>query len=279
MICTKIQGVWYMGMVKKSEFEQSDPHFPIFVNKTGQAPILLVCEHASNHIPEQYKNLGLSEDVLRSHVAWDPGAHDVACRLAHLLDAPLIAGSVSRLLYDCNRPPTALDAIPEKSEIFEIPGNQMLGTADRQLRAENIYEPFRAATNNFIAGAENLKAVITLHSFTPVYNGVPRIVDVGILHDEDSRLATALCDAGQQASELNVQLNEPYSPKDGVTHTLVELGIKNGLLNVMIEMKNSLVSKPSEIDEMSDRLAQWIKTALGELGVSLSGGDDHAPLC
>ncbi len=67
--------------------------------------IILVCEHASNHIPPEWGDLGLSVDQRRAHIAWDPGALGLARGLSRRLDAALIHAPVSRLVYDCNRAP------------------------------------------------------------------------------------------------------------------------------------------------------------------------------
>ena len=83
----------------------------------GPARALVVCEHASNRIPEVLGDLGLDQAAAReSHIAWDPGALGVATALAARISAPLVHGSISRLVYDCNRPPDAASAIPETSE-------------------------------------------------------------------------------------------------------------------------------------------------------------------
>ncbi|OUR77566.1 hypothetical protein A9Q83_10530 [Alphaproteobacteria bacterium 46_93_T64] len=256
----------------------ADMFLPTVFNEGGQAPVLLICEHASNFFPAQYAMLGVDEAVISSHAAWDPGALDVARHLSDMLDAPLVAGSVSRLLYDCNRPPEARDSIPERSEVFNIPGNKNLSEADRANRAAYIYRPFEQTVASMISERKHLKAVVTIHSFTPVYHGMPRAVDVGILHDADARLANAMCEAASNTQDLIVRVNEPYGPTDGVTHTLSEFGVKNRLFNAMIEIKNNLVSTQGEVENMAGLLELWTKTALSGLGVQLSKGEENAPV-
>ena len=78
----------------------------------GPAPVLILCEHASNAFPAEFGTLGLDDDARRSHAAWDPGALDIARRLSDAWAAPLVHSNVSRLIYDCNRPPEAPDAMP-----------------------------------------------------------------------------------------------------------------------------------------------------------------------
>jgi predicted N-formylglutamate amidohydrolase len=79
---------------------------------TGAAPIVLVCEHAACEIPAELDGLGLDDAARRAHVAWDIGAAALARRLSERLEAPLVSGGVSRLVYDCNRPFSAPDCIP-----------------------------------------------------------------------------------------------------------------------------------------------------------------------
>ena len=207
--------------------------------------ILLVCEHASHRLPARMGTLGLSPDALESHIAWDPGALAVSRLLSDALDATLVYQRFSRLVYDCNRPPDSPGAMPAISEIYEIPGNAALSGAERLARTAAIYNPFRQSLSDLVAtrmADGRPPVIVTLHSFTPVYHGIRREVEVGILHDNDSRLADAmLAAAGDDAPFLTLR-NEPYGPQDGVTHTLIEHGVRNGLRNVMIEIRNDLIA-------------------------------------
>ena len=101
----------------------------ILVNEAGSSPYVLVCEHASNRLPKQLGNLGLSADDLQKHIAWDIGAEGVSRLLSRLLDAPLVLQRYSRLAYDCNRPPDSPGAMPEMSETTPIPGNMGLSAS------------------------------------------------------------------------------------------------------------------------------------------------------
>lgn len=231
-----------------------------FINATGTSSVVLVCEHAASFIPASLDDLGLKAEDRQSHAAWDPGALAVATHLSEKLDAKLVAGAVSRLVYDCNRPPEARDAMPERSELIEVPGNVDLTAQARAERVKTYYEPFREA----VAGTLSTTAepiLLTVHSFTPVYNGVRRDLDVGFLHDSDSRLADAML-AVASASSLTIRLNEPYGPADGVTHTLKEHAIPNGYPNLMIEIRNDLIATPEQQEQIASQLAGWLETAL-----------------
>ena len=240
------------------------------VNPSGKGEFLLVCEHASRFIPSEFQNLGLKEDVLHSHVAWDPGALGVAEEMSAHLDAPLVAQRVSRLIYDCNRPPESDGAMPAKSEVFDILGNVDLSPVQQQARIDQYYIPFqqtlKAQLDRHIE--EVLPPVlITIHSFTPAYHGVARDFDIGILHDSDNRFADELLSSLSSESDYKICRNEPYGPADGVTHTLVEHALPRGLMNVMIEIRNDIIATPQNQEKMAVMLSRHVTDVLTELRV------------
>lgn len=231
-------------------------------NPDGAGRWVLVCEHAGDWLPPELGGLGLAPELLTSHIAWDPGALAVARGMARILDAPLVAQLTSRLVYDCNRPPEAEGAMPEVSEVHRIPGNAALSPTQRDARTRAVYLPFREAVAACIDRQQAVAgdvAVVTVHSFTPVYKGVRRDVEVGILHDADARLADAVLAVAD--ADLAVRRNEPYGPADGVTHTLRTHALPRGLANVMIEVRNDLIAGAAEQAAMAGRLARWLIAA------------------
>ncbi len=244
------------------------------VSHTEQVPrILLVCEHASSHIPPEFNQLGLSDDAANSHVAWDPGALAVAQLMAKGLDAVLVYGTMSRLLYDCNRPPEASSAIPLRSEVFDIPGNACLTVAERSARVSRVYTPFSNALSEEISRhRKTLLLMVTIHSFTPVFHGVTREVEIGILHGEDTRFARAMMRTKPTDADFCIRANEPYAAVDGVAHTLDLHGKGNDLPNVMIEVRNDLIATEPDQRAMAKFLTDWVKQTLDQF----THGEDAA---
>ncbi|CAD7023806.1 N-formylglutamate amidohydrolase [Pseudorhizobium endolithicum] len=249
-------------------FTESDGEPVAVENVQGRSEILLVCEHASRRLPERYGNLGLSEDALASHIAWDPGALAVAQVMSRQLDATLIYQRFSRLIYDCNRPPESPAAMRDVSEIFRIPGNENLSEAEKSLRTTSLYLPFQGAIRDEIAArrARGLETVlVTVHSFTPVYFGRKRAVEIGILHDKDSRLADAMLRSAVDTNLYRVERNEPYGAADGVTHTLEVHALPAGLLNVMIEIRNDLIVDETGQGVAADFLSGLLRESMDAL--------------
>jgi predicted N-formylglutamate amidohydrolase len=239
------------------------------INALGRGAFVLACEHASNAIPAEFDNLGLTDDVLDTHVAWDPGALSVARTMARLLDAPLVAAAVSRLIVDCNRAPDAPDAIPLRGETVDIPGNAGLDEDARRKRFKRYHAPFHDALSALLDARATTgprpPVLLTVHSFTPVYAGARRDVELGVLHDADARFADALLGAAEDEFALAIRRNEPYGPRDGVTHTLAAHALRRGLPNAMIEIRNDLIGSVDERRFMAARLSRCAAKALTAL--------------
>lgn len=234
-------------------------------NIDGTGAIVLVCEHASRTLPVNAGNLGLSEEALASHIAWDPGALALSRLLSVRLDAVLVFQRFSRLIYDCNRPPESPAAMPESSEVYEIPGNRNLSAAERYARTAALYVPFHDRVVAVLADRQakaRPSVVVTVHSFTPVYMGQKRTVEIGILHDADSRLADGMLAQAAKGSDFRVERNAPYGPADGVTHSLRLHALPNGLMNVMIEVRNDLIADEVGQGVMAEYLAGLIKASM-----------------
>lgn len=254
-------------LVQSAVLTEADGDPVAITNAGGGSDVLLVCEHASNRLPECYGDLGLPGDALSSHIAWDPGALAVSQMMAKSLDAVLIYQRFSRLIYDCNRPPSSPMAMRDVSEVFRIPGNENLSEAEKSRRTAALYLPFqKRIADEIIARRQAGRAtvLVTVHSFTPVYYGQKREVEIGILHDRDSRLADRMLAAAADTNLYRIARNEPYGVADGVTHTLEVHAIGAGLLNVMIEIRNDLITDDVGQGVVADFLTGLLRESLAD---------------
>lgn len=244
-----------------------DPR-PIAVIEGEQRPgrAVIVCDHASNFVPAEFADLGLSASDLTRHIAWDPGALGVARDLAERLDAPLAFSTVSRLIVDLNRTDTDDDAIAVVSETTRIPGNQDLSAAARRDRFARFHAPYHARLADLMATRAARPAspvVIAVHTFNPVYRGVARPWAIGVLYGERPALGRALI-AALRADDpaLVVGDNEPYSPADRVYRTLERHADGHGFDSVMIEIRNDLVADAAGEAAWAARLARLLAPLL-----------------
>ena len=236
--------------------------------------LVLICEHASNQFTAPWNDLGLDEKAISSHIAWDLGALRLARNLAAKL-APVTAGTVlvhaplSRLVYDLNRSPDQPDAMPEQSETYSIPGNRALNLEQRLVRTHSLYLPFHASVREEITrilAQGKRPLLLTIHSFTPVYHGQPRQVELGVIHDADETLAKAIV-AAAEGFPLDTRLNEPYSAKDHVTHTLKLHATPYDLAHAMLEVRNDLLADPQSETALTEQLIKILTAAFQSPGV------------
>jgi predicted N-formylglutamate amidohydrolase len=242
-----------------AEAAGSDPDTLIMVeNGAGGGPFVLLCDHASNRIPDEYQSFGFTADQLVLHIAWDPGALAVARLLSGRLDAPLLWPDVSRLVIDCNRPLDAASLVVVESEGRTVPANLELSTAERTRRIERIHAPYHDAIDACLARrrASGLATIlVAIHSFTPVYLGKARPWQVGIVFDEDDRMANALISELAADPALTVGINEPYAHADFVYYTVSHHARPHRLPAAMIEIRNDEIGDEPGQRRWADRLA------------------------
>lgn len=251
-----------------SSLTPPDTYPAVVENRDGQGPAVVICEHASNAFPAEFGTLGLTEAERQAHIAWDPGALGLARGLARRLGAPLVHAPVSRLVYDCNRPPDAPGAMAAQSESYRIPGNAALSATARQRRTAAVYLPFHAGLCAVIAAAlaaGRRPALITVHSFTPTWFGTPRAVELGVIREGAPGLAEVIAAIARRRTGLAVALDEPYSALDGVTHTLRLQAVPYGLDCAMLEIRNDLIATPEAEEAMSETLTPVLDEALAAL--------------
>jgi len=227
--------------------------------REGGGPFVVVCEHASNRLPRALCSLGLSPADLERHIAWDLGAADLAERLAAKIDADLLVQRFSRLVVDCNRDPALPDAFCALSEDTVIPGNRDLTPTQKADRVAALFDPFHFAVERLIddrRAAGRATALLTIHSFTPIYRGVTRPWHVGLISTSERTLPDAMLAALGADRKLVVGDNQPYSAKDNVDYTIRRHGLDRGLPHVMIEIRNDLLADEARREAWADRLTR-----------------------
>ena len=228
-------------------------------NTKGRSPFLLTCDHYGRAIPRALGDLGLPEGELERHIAWDIGIAGVANALAEHLDAHLIAQRYSRLVIDCNRPPCAASSIPRLSEATDIPGNEGLARDAAEARRQAVFDPYHRRIAEVIEHRlrENVPTVlVSLHSFTPVYEGTARPWHIGTLYNRDTRLPPLLLRLLRAEPDLVVGDNEPYAVSDATDYTIPVHGEARGLMNTGIEIRQDLIADRAGQQQWADRLAR-----------------------
>ncbi len=228
-------------------------------NPNGKANIVLISEHASNHIPQEYDNLGLTPEQLELHIAWDIGIAEVTRNLADMLDAPAVLANFSRLLIDANRKLDQNGLIPLVSDGHEIYGNQNLSENAVQERIDRFYNPFHDSAEIAIrekSANDHAPVILNMHSFTPSMDGFERPWHSGMLWNKDDRVAKSLQERLEKRG-YHVGDNEPYSGQT-LNHTMNTHGTFHGYPHVNIEIRQDLIDHESGIKQWSNILAEEI---------------------
>lgn len=241
------------------------------INTTAASPWVLTCDHASNRVPRCLGKLGVTDANLARHIGWDIGAAAVTRGLAARLDAWAILQNYSRLAIDCNRPPGAPSSIPVRSEHTDIPGNLGISAGDAERRRVEIFAPYHdaiAAQLDARVAAGRTAFLVTMHSFTPVYDNAVRPMYAAVLYNREKRLAHALLHLLRAEPGLVVGDNEPYSVDDHSDYGINVHGEHRGLPCVEIEIRQDLIADREGQAIWIDRFARLLPAAACVAGVA-----------
>jgi predicted N-formylglutamate amidohydrolase len=224
-------------------------------NVDGDGAFLIVCDHATNHVPAALHNLGVSDEDRAKHIAWDIGTERIGRQLADRFNAPAIICGTSRLVIDCNRPLTNATLVPPVSDNIRIPGNENLSVVDVGRRIESFYLPYHAAIH---AAIERFKqrgvepVFLSIHSFTPTMNGKARPWEIGISHTKDRRMSTPMIDILRTLGSFEVGDDQPYDADPEIDYTIFAHANQRGLRHVQVEFRQDVVATGQTAD-------QWAK--------------------
>lgn len=230
---------------------------PAFRHRPGpRRDLLLLCDHASATIPDEYRNLGLPDAALRKHLVWDAGAAAVTEAMAEQLACPAFFGGASRLLADLNRTPDAPDLIVEDTDGIVVPGNTGLTALQRQERLVRWHQPYHHAVSRHLDLCQREgehPAIVSIHSFTPVYQGQSRPWPIGLLWKHREAWLDGLF-AHLRAQGLAVGDNQPYDGSVLLGHTLERHALARGLRHVLIELRQDEVASAAQQQAWAERL-------------------------
>ncbi|MCA9582712.1 MAG: N-formylglutamate amidohydrolase [Myxococcales bacterium] len=205
-------------------------------------PVILTCEHASNRLPDGWTWADPDLRLVDDHWAFDLGAADVTRELAAQTGAPAILSRFTRLLADPNRPEHAPDLFRSMADGQPVALNAEVTSEDRWLRLEHYHRPYHQTVASIVAATSH-PLLLSIHTFTPVYEGSPRATEVGVLfgeHEEEGiRLAELMADQG-----MRVELNEPYSGKDGFMFSVEHQAQRHQRTALELEIRYDLAQDP-----------------------------------
>lgn len=247
------------GLTANMVLGPDDP-MPVGVfNAEGTSPFLLIGDHAGWAIPQSLGDLGLGAADRERHIALDIGVLGLGQAMSAALDAPFVHQAYSRLVVDCNRDPARADTMPAISDGTVIPGNQSLDAGARQARIAAIHQPYHAALARILdarQAAGQPTILLSLHSFTPVMDGIHRPWHVGVLYwAGQSAFALALRDALASDRSITVGDNVPYT-MDETDYTVPLHAFARSIPYAEIELRQDLIPKRAGQEMWAARLSE-----------------------
>lgn len=229
------------------------------INPGGKSDFLLVCDHASNKVPESLSGLGLTDEQLNDHIAWDPGAAQLAQELSQLLDATLIMSGYSRLVIDCNRALISPQLIAPISDGIKIPANQNLSDKERQQRIDTFFAPYHQAINTVLdQRKDRVTKLLSIHSFSPALaepgKGSARPWHIGLSFKRKAAITDLLYEGLIKDQALCVGYHQPYEVDEEFDFTLIEHAVKRELDHAMIEVRQDQFSNDQAAKEWALRI-------------------------
>lgn len=241
----------------------------IILGQPSNGGILVVCDHASNQVPDEI-NLGIDPELLSQHIAYDIGVMEVANFMVDLSGCTAFVAAHSRLVVDLNRNAEDVNAIPISSDGIEIPGNKLDATV-RQARLERYFQPYHTALEDLLH-QHRPALILSVHSFTPRLESQPhdhRPWEVGILYNKYETAANLAIER-LEGEGLIVGDQLPYSGKL-LNATMNRHAEANEIPYVGVEIRQDLVDSSAGQERFAAilaEMAQYVAERLASDGAS-----------
>lgn len=222
------------------------------------APVFLTCEHASQRLPAGWSWPEPDRRLLDTHWAYDLGARELALELAHALDASAVLARFTRLLVDPNRQEEHDDVFRALADGEPVLLNTGLDDSERERRLAGYHRPYHQAVDAALA-AVDAPLLFSVHSFTPLYQGERREVELGVLFNRDEADALALGAALSRRFE-RVAYNEPWSGRMGLIYAAERHATAHGKLALELEVRQDLAVDPGYRARLVDALAAFFRS-------------------
>ena len=221
----------------------------------ANGPFVFTCEHASNAVP--WRELHASDEaLLKMHWGWDIGAALTVESLCKRTDSVGVLSTISRLVVDVNRAPDSDTLVVTQCADTPVGFNQSLSPDEVKHRTHTIHRGYHEGVESVIARrlARAPIHLISVHSFTPVWEGAARTMEVGVLFDRYTEDAVRVTEALRN-SGLSVELNAPYSGLSGeLMYAATRHGSHFDVPYLEFEIRQDLLQSQESIEAVSEAL-------------------------
>jgi len=227
-----------MATTAKTNLAGNADAYEIIDFSAGHSRTLVTAEHASVELPFGYSWPEQDKRLVGDHWSYDPGSSDMARELTKDLNAVGLLSRYSRLLVDVNRPLNSPTLFRDIADGKTIELNNKMAAEEKKKRIKYYYKPYHTALKRILK-VHPIRLVLSIHSFTPVYEGARRQVEIGVLFNKRSDLAKSL-QKRFAGNGCDARLNEPWSGKKGFMFA-VDAVANHERRCVMLEFRNDLL--------------------------------------
>lgn len=208
----------------------------------GRGPVVITCEHASDRLPPPWTWPPADRHLRGTHWALDLGVADLVAELHAATGWPAVLADFCRLLADPNRAEEHPDLVRTHADGAPIALNQHVDAAERVRRLDRFHRPYHAAVERLVVDNPGA-ALLSIHSFTDVYEGSRRTLELGVLFDRDEAIATAMAE-DLRALGHRVGLNAPWSGRDGLIYGANHHALGYDRVCIELEFRQDLLGDP-----------------------------------
>ena len=243
---------------------------PVVVeNPEGAGAFVIVCDHASNRIPEDWSIVRLCRGCASN-------AHRLGLRRISGGAASGVAAGCAAIVAGCLptdhrlQPRARCRAVSSspRAEGRPVPANRALSADERSRRLGRIHAPYHAAIDACLTRRDEARRptmFVAIHSFTPVYFGKPRPWQIGIVFGDDRRLADILIRKLQSDPALTVGGQRAiFARRPGLLYRRAPCRPRR-LPAAMIEIRNNEIGELKASKTGRTRLASLLIGAKGSL--------------
>ncbi|MFT5430984.1 MAG: putative N-formylglutamate amidohydrolase [Myxococcota bacterium] len=225
----------------------------------GTGPVLLTAEHASNRLPPRWDWQG-QEHLATQHWGIDLGIAPLTEALATSLGAPAVLARFTRLLVDPNRPVDSPTLFRDRADGHPVNMNALVTPEGAARRIAEYYEPYHAAIDAQLA-QHKCKFLLSMHSFTPLYEGAPRSVEIGVLHPGNSAALAEQWRDALATTGRDVRVNEPYTGSNGYMYSAETHADRFGIPCIELEVRQDLLEDTSNHAEFVTLITAALQTS------------------
>lgn len=227
------------------------------INPQSFGSFLFTAEHASPTIPVTVQKTDVP--FLTTHWAYDIGVLPLMKIMCTRHKSQGIYTQYSRLWIDANRAPDQDGLIKTHIEETPLSFNQSLTEQHRQERFLDVHEKYHGAISSSIVKHAHTPLLVSLHSFTPIWNDHIRTMDIGVLFDRDEELAH-VCTKLLRNEGFFVEENQPYSGKNGLIYSAHRHGTQHEIPYIELEFNQSILCTPQRIKHVAGKLSRVLTT-------------------